>query len=70
MDITETNAVTGETTQRNYTAEEKADYDAWVAKAKAELDVDIAANKAKEAGKAALLTKLGISADEAKLLLS
>ena len=70
MDITEINAVTGETIQRNYTAAEKAEYDDFVAKAKAQLDADKAANEAKEAGKAALLTKLGITADEAKLLLS
>ena len=70
MDITETNAVTGETTQRNYTVAEKANYEASVAKAKAELDAERAVNEATETDKAALLAKLGITADEAKLLLS
>ena len=70
MDIKEINATTGEVTERKYTAEEKADYDALVTKAKAELDAEIAANEAKAADKAALLAKLGITADEAKLLLS
>jgi hypothetical protein len=70
MDITELNAITGEVTERKYTAEEKAEYDAFVAKAKAELDAEIAANDARAADKAALLAKLGITADEAKLLFS
>ena len=70
MDITEINAITGEVTERKYTAAEKADYDSLVTKAKAELDAEIAANEAKAADKAALLAKLGITADEAKLLLS
>jgi hypothetical protein len=69
MDIKEYNAITGEVTEREYTAAEKADYDSLVAKAKAELDAELAANEAKAADKAALLTKLGITADEAKLLL-
>ena len=69
MDITETNAVTGETTQRNYTVAEKANYDAWVAKAKAQLDTELAAVNAKDADKATLLAKLGITAEEAQLLL-
>jgi hypothetical protein len=70
MDIIETNAVTGETTQRKYTAAEQAEYDAMVAKAKAELDAELAANEAKASAKAALLAKLGITAEEATLLLS
>jgi len=70
MDITELNATTGEVTERKYTKAEQADYDALVAKAKAELDAEIAANDARAADKAALLAKLGITADEAKLLFS
>ena len=57
---------TGETIVREMTSDELAEYEAGLeATAKAE------AVKAKaEADKAALLTKLGITADEAKLLLS
>jgi hypothetical protein len=59
-------AITGEETIIPYTADEIAEHDAMVAKVladkKAEEDAVIA--------KAALLAKLGITADEAKLLLS
>ncbi|NBV01625.1 MAG: hypothetical protein EBS14_00305 [Burkholderiaceae bacterium] len=62
----EIDAVTGEETVIPYTAEEVAEHEAMVAKVlsdkKAEEDAVIA--------KAALLAKLGITADEAKLLLS
>jgi hypothetical protein len=62
----EIDAVTGEETVIPYTAEEVAEHEAMVAKVladkKAEEDAVIA--------KAALLAKLGINADEAKLLLN
>jgi hypothetical protein len=64
--VYEINAETGETTERELTASEKADAQKaaqdW-AEAKALAD-------AKEAQKAALLERLGITADEAKLLLA
>ena len=59
------NTVTGEVTWRDYTAEEIASVEAAQAFA-AELQ---AAEIAKEAARQALLDKLGITADEAKLLL-
>ena len=69
MKITEKefNAITGETTvtERDMTVEELAQYEADQA-AQAELAVTEAA---KAAEKEALLARLGITADEAKLLL-
>jgi hypothetical protein len=64
----EFNVITGEETitERNMTAEELAQYEADQA-AQAER---IAAEAAKAAEKAALLARLGITADEAKLLIS
>lgn len=64
--ITETNAETGVTIERNATPEEIAQFEA-DATAKA-FELQEAATKAAE--KAALLDRLGITADEAKLLLS
>jgi FMN-dependent NADH-azoreductase len=63
----EFNAITGEETitERDMTAEEVAQYEAYQAAAAAQA----AAEAAKAAEKAALLTRLGITADEAKLLL-
>ena len=63
----EFNAITGEETitERDMTAEEVAQYEAYQAAAAERT----AAEAAKAAEKAALLTKLGITADEAKLLL-
>ena len=59
-------AITGEITERPYTAEETAEALEMQAK-----EAESAAITAKaEADKAALLAKLGITADEAKLLLS
>ena len=61
---------TGETTEVELTAEEVAEREAMAiayAEQKAEEDADKAA---KATAKAALLTKLGISEEEAKLLLS
>jgi hypothetical protein len=56
---------TGETTKRPYTAEEVAQMK--IGEAAAAKRAEEA--KAKEAEKSALLAKLGITADEAKLLL-
>ena len=60
------NIITGEETFRDYTAEEmvEVEKEQLQAKAKAEAELKAAADKA------ALLAKLGITADEAKLLLS
>lgn len=66
MKITEHNVETGEIIERDATAEELAQY---------ELDAQerealLAEVQAKATAKAALLERLGITADEAKLLLS
>ena len=70
MKITEKefNALTGETTitQRDETATEKKAREA----AEKEIVVEIAEAEAKATAKAALLKKLGITAEEAQLLLS
>ena len=60
------NAETGEATFRNYTAEEVAEVEADQA---AEVGAQAEA-EAKAAQKAALLDRLGITEDEAKLLLA
>jgi hypothetical protein len=64
--IIEHNVTTGEITEREETAEELAQFEADKAAETARLE----AEAQKAADKAALLTKLGISDDEAKLLLS
>ncbi len=64
--VFEINAETGETIERNLTAAEKAEA-AKVAQDWAEAK---ALAEAKEAQKTALLDRLGITADEAKLLLA
>jgi hypothetical protein len=61
---------TGETIERAYTDEENALADAQTAALNAAIAEAEALKNAKEADKAALLAKLGISADEAVLLLS
>lgn len=66
MIIVEHNISTNEITEREMTADELAQRSADEAKAKAEAK----AEAAKAAEKAALLEKLGITEDEAKLLLS
>ena len=66
MFIQEHNCETGEITLRDLTAEEIADREKRAEKQKAE----IAASKAKAIAKAELLERLGITEDEAKLLLS
>lgn len=60
------NVETGEETWRDYTPEEIAA----VEKAQAEMDEFLAKQAQTAAAKAALLEKLGITEDEAKLLLS
>lgn len=65
MKIKEVNAITGEETIREYTEEE-------LAQAQKDFQDDkvrVAAKATKEAAKTALLEKLGITEDEAKLLL-
>ena len=64
--IKEHNVETGEVIERELNAEELAQFEGSL-KDQAERDADQAA---KEADKAALLAKLGITADEAKLLLA
>ncbi len=61
-------ATTGETTdvERDATAQEIAARDAWIA----ECEAKAAEEATKAAEKSALLAKLGITDDEAKLLLS
>jgi hypothetical protein len=67
---TEHNVTTGEIIVRDMTADELAQYEKDVEKW-AKLKADQAkANTAKATAKAALLEKLGITADEAALLLS
>ena len=64
--IAEINCETGKETLREMNADEKKDYDLRVAEQNQSiLDAEQAATD-----KAALLAKLGITADEAKLLLS
>jgi hypothetical protein len=58
-------ATTGEETLRNYTAKEIAE----VEKAIADNEAKVKAEAAKAKAKAALLDKLGITEDEARLLL-
>ena len=57
---------TGETTERPYTAKEIAEVEA----KQAELSITLEAEATKAAEKAALLERLGLTQDEAKLLLS
>jgi hypothetical protein len=65
----EVNCATGETIERSLTAEEVAQREADAAKFEADRLVQEAEATQKAAEKAALLAKLGITADEAKLLL-
>ena len=58
-------ATTGEETWRDYTEAEIAEVEA----AKAEAEIQRLAQEAKATAKAALLDKLGITAEEAQLLL-
>jgi hypothetical protein len=61
---------TGKTIERAYTDEENALADTQMADINAAIAEAEALKNAQEADKAALLAKLGITADEAKLLLS
>ena len=63
--MTMIDAVTGETTTRNLTAKELAELEA----DKAETEAHAEAKLAKQVARAALLTKLGITEQEAQLLL-
>jgi hypothetical protein len=64
-DVLEVNAITGEVVERSYTDSEKAQRSKDAQDlAKTQADVE-----AKESAKTALLAKLGITADEAALLL-
>jgi hypothetical protein len=62
----EFDGLTGEGVLRDMTTEEVADHNSYVAKVEAYKE----AQEKTQADKAALLAKLGITADEAKLLLS
>jgi hypothetical protein len=64
------NALTGEETFRDYTESQIAEVEAEIAAKQAEAQAKAEVEAAKAADKAALLTKLGITEDEAKLLLS
>lgn len=64
--VKEVNAQTGEEVEREMNAEELAQLE----KDKAVRDAQRAAEEAAATAKAALLEKLGITADEAKLLLA
>jgi hypothetical protein len=66
----EVNCETGEVVERPLTADELAQREADAAKAESDRVAQEAENAAKAAEKAALLAKLGITKDEAKLLLS
>ncbi len=60
---------TGEHIQREYTPEEKTIRDAEIAKAQAELAAKQAEADAKAAQRQALLNRLGITEEEARILL-
>lgn len=64
------NAATGEETFRDYTKAEIAEVEAEIAAKEAEATAQAQAEATKAADKAALLSKLGITAEEATLLLS
>jgi hypothetical protein len=66
----EVNCATGIVTERPLTAEELAANEAAAAQAEADRAAAEAEATTKAVAKDALLTKLGITADEAKLLLS
>lgn len=66
MKILEHNVETGEVIERDGTPEEVAQFDA----DKAAFEAKVAEEADKATAKAALLEKLGITADEAKLLLA
>ena len=65
-----TDALTGETIEREMTNEEQSARDAFLAEIAAEDKAKADADAKAATDKAALLSKLGITSDEAKLLLS
>jgi len=65
----EVNALTGEETYLELSPNEINNYNAWVKDELAKVTADEAAAEQAATEKAALLAKLGITADEAKLLL-
>jgi hypothetical protein len=67
---TEVNCETGETSVIELTDAETAEFEAAKAKAEAEQAAKDAADAEKATAKAALLKRLGITADEAALLLA
>ena len=66
----EINCETQEVIERPFTSDEVKAYEASVEAAKAAKDVEDKAKAQKETAKAELLTKLGITQEEAALLLS
>ena len=68
--ITIMTVATGESIERLMTDEEQAERNAFLAEIEAEAKIKAEAEAKAAAEKAALLAKLGITADEAKLLLS
>jgi len=66
----EHNVKTGEITEIELTAEEKAELQLQYEKSKAEAEIIEAEAQAKAEAKAALLAQLGITEEQAKLLLS
>ena len=69
-DKTVTNVATGETTVLSYTTEEKIKYDFDKKEIEDAMAIVAAEKQAKATVKAALLTQLGITEEQAKLLLS
>jgi len=67
--VTITDALTGETIEREMTDQEQAQRNAFIAKIEAEEITKTAEDAAKAATKQALLDRLGITAEEAALLL-
>lgn len=66
----EINAITGEEVYTDLDTKETNEYNAWTLSEAKKVTDEAAALKEMELKKAAILTKLGITADEAKLLLS
>ena len=64
-----TDITTGTTEYTDMTAEEIADYEVYKAKADAEIETWLQKQEAATAQRQALLAKLGITEDEARLLL-
>jgi len=64
--ITEVNAITGEIVERQFNEQEKVAHDLLKAEAQAQAVIEAE----KEVARQAVLDRLGLTADEAKLLLS